>query len=116
LVPKAALGDEAGWDDAARPLPATALMEAHYFSHDCFLAPGQLLEGAARLSGIPGIVVAGRYDLLCPPATAAALCARWPEAELRLVEAAGHSLGHKAIFEAVAAAIAELGGRIRARG
>ena len=50
-------------------LPATPFMEAHYFVHDCFMTENQLLLNAGKLAGIPGIIVQGRYDLLCPPAT-----------------------------------------------
>jgi proline iminopeptidase len=88
--------------------PSTALMEAHYFAHDCFMSPGQLLANADRLAGIPGVIVQGRYDLLCPPITATRLCAVWPDAQLRLVETAGHSLGQPEIFAAVADAITDI--------
>jgi proline iminopeptidase len=90
------------------PLSATAFMEAHYFLNDCFLEPDALLHGAAHLGDIPGIVVQARLDLLCPPKTAARLVNVWPGAQLRMVEAAGHSLGHPAVFQAVRAAIDEL--------
>jgi proline iminopeptidase len=83
-------------------------MEAHYFAHDCFMQPDQLLANADRLAGIPGIIVQGRYDLLCPPITATCLCAAWPDAQLRLVETAGHSLGQPEIFAAVADAITDI--------
>ncbi|ABD89203.1 prolyl aminopeptidase [Rhodopseudomonas palustris] len=92
----------------ARPLPSTPFMEAHYFSNDCFLRPNQLLDGAARLAGIPGIIVQGRYDLLCPPSSSDALAARWPEAEVRVVEGAGHSLYDPGVRDAVSQAIADL--------
>ena len=59
-------------------LPATPFMEAHYFQNDCFMRPDQLLAEAGKLAGIPGIIVQGRYDLLCPPATSHALGAVWP--------------------------------------
>ncbi len=90
------------------PLGATPFMESHYFLNDCFLAPNELITGAPSLGDIPGIVVQARYDLLCPPATASALVAAWPGARLELVEAAGHSLNHAAVFTAVRAAILEL--------
>lgn len=89
-------------------VPATPFMEAHYFRNDCFLAPDQLMREAATLKGIPGIVVQGRYDLLCPPATAAALAAVWPDGEVRVVENAGHSLYDPGVRDAVAKAIADL--------
>ena len=53
-------------------------MEAHYFQNDCFMKPDQLMAEAGKLDGIPGIIVQGRYDLLCPPATSHALAAAWP--------------------------------------
>jgi proline iminopeptidase len=90
------------------PLPATPFMEAHYFQHDCFLRPGQLLADAGILAGIPGIIVQGRYDLLCPPATSAALVAVWPDAEVRIVEGAGHSLYDPGVRDAVMKATADL--------
>ncbi|KIZ36072.1 MULTISPECIES: prolyl aminopeptidase [Rhodopseudomonas] len=95
-----------------RPLPATPFMEAHYFSHDCFMRPRQLLDGAGALAGIPGIIVQGRYDLLCPPATSHALAARWPDAEMRIVEAAGHSLYDPGIRDAVTKAITDIADKI----
>jgi len=93
-------------------LPATPFMEAHYFYHDCFMKPGQLLAEAARLATIPGLIVQGRYDLLCPPATSHALCAAWPDSQIRLVESAGHSLYDPGVRDAVMRAIADLASEI----
>ena len=98
--------------NASRTLPATPFMEAHYFDHDCFMRPGQLLAEAGRLKAIPGLIVQGRYDLLCPPATSHALAARWPDAEVRLVEGAGHSLYDPGVRDAVMRAIADLASKI----
>ncbi|NVN87582.1 MAG: prolyl aminopeptidase [Rhodopseudomonas sp.] len=92
----------------ARPLPATPFMEAHYFSNGCFMKPRQLLDRASALAGIPGIIVQGRYDLLCPPATSHALASVWPDAEVRTVAGAGHSLYDPGIRDAVIKAIADL--------
>jgi proline iminopeptidase len=98
--------------DQARTLPATPFMEAHYFKNDCFMKPGQLLAEAGKLDGIPGLIVQGRYDLLCPPATSHGLNAVWPYSEIRLVEGAGHSLYDPGIRDAVMKAIADLASRI----
>ncbi len=111
--PPAARVDVTPHADTALRLPATALMEAHYFRHDCWLAPGELLANASRLRGIPGIIVQGRYDLLCPPANGHALAARWPDAELRLVELGGHALSDPKIAHAVARSIADLRLKLR---
>jgi proline iminopeptidase len=93
-------------------LPSTPSMEAHYFQNDCFMRPNQLLAEADKLKDIPGIIVQGRYDLLCPPATSHALAARWCEAEIRFVEGAGHSLYDSGVRDAVMRAIADLASKV----
>jgi proline iminopeptidase len=98
--------------NSSRALPASPFMEAHYFQNDCFMKPDQLLAEAGKLLGIPGIIVQGRYDLLCPPATSHALGVRWREAEIRFVEAAGHSLYDPGVRDAVMKAIADLASQI----
>ena len=95
-------------------MPSTPFMEAHYFQNDCFMRPQQLLTDAGRLQGIPGIIVQGRYDLLCPPATSHALRAVWPESEIRFVPGAGHSLYDPGVRDAVMKAIADLASKISA--
>lgn len=90
------------------PLGATPFMEAHYFLNNCFLEPDALMKNASVLADIPGIVVQARFDLLCPPVTANRLVDAWPASRLVLVEAAGHTLGHPAVFEAVRDGILEL--------
>jgi proline iminopeptidase len=99
--------------NSSRNQPATPFMEAHYFTNDCFMRPNQLLAEAAKLATIPGIIVQGRYDLLCPPATSHALAAIWP-AEIRFVESAGHSLYDPGVRDAVMKAIADLASRTTA--
>ncbi|HUV32234.1 MAG TPA: prolyl aminopeptidase [Devosiaceae bacterium] len=91
-------------------LPSTPFMEAHYFSNGCFMKDGALLAASDRLAGIPGVLVQGRYDLLCPPATAAALAARWPGARIHMLQAAGHSLDDPGVADAVRSGVAELTG------
>src|SRR3954471_2623744 len=97
---------------STRPLPATPFMEAHYFQSDCFMKPGQLTAGAGKLNTIPGIIVQGRYDFLCPPSTSHALAAVWPNAEVRIVEGAGHSLYDPGVRDAVMKAIADLASKV----
>ena len=97
---------------SSRVLPATPFMEAHYFVNDSFMRPDQLLGDAGKLAGIDGIIIQGRYDLLCPPATSAALARVWPGSEIRIVEQAGHSLYDPGVRDAVMKAIADLGSRI----
>jgi proline iminopeptidase len=99
---------------SARPLPATPFMEAHYFRNDCFMKPNQLMARAGKLKGIPGLIVQGRYDFLCPPSTSHALVAAWPNAEIRIVERAGHSLYDPGVRDAVMKAIADLASTVTA--
>jgi proline iminopeptidase len=89
-------------------------MEAHYFANDCFMKPDQLLDEAGKLAGLPGIIVQGRYDLLCPPSTSQALAARWPDAEIRIVEDAGHTLYDPGVRNAVMKAIADMASKVTA--
>jgi proline iminopeptidase len=98
--------------NSSRALPTTPFMEAHYFANDCFMQPNQLMNEAGRLAEIPGIIVQGRYDLLCPPATSHALGAVWPRAEIRFVEGAGHTLYDPGVRDAVMKAIADMASRI----
>jgi proline iminopeptidase len=93
-------------------LPGSPFMEAHYFVNDCFMKPDQLLDEASRLGGIPGIIVQGRFDLLCPPSTSHALAARWRDAEIRIVEGAGHSLYDPGVRNAVMKAIADMASKV----
>ncbi|MEO8318939.1 MAG: prolyl aminopeptidase [Bradyrhizobium sp.] len=97
---------------SSRALPATPFMEAHYFANNSFMQPDQLMREAGKLAGIPGIIVQGRYDLLCPPATSHALAAVWREAEIRVVEGAGHTLYDPGVRDAVMKSIADMASRI----
>lgn len=71
---------------------ALARIEAHYFVNGGFLdAPGQILRDVGRLRAIPGVIVQGRYDVVCPMVSAWDLHRAWPEADFRVVPDAGHS-------------------------
>ena len=66
-------------------------IEAHYFRNDIFLPENFLLENAHRLKRVPGVIVQGRYDIVCPAVSADDLHRAWPEAEYHVVPDAGHS-------------------------
>jgi proline iminopeptidase len=80
---------------------ALASIEAHYFRHDAFLQPDQLLRDAANLEAVPGHIVHGRYDLLCPVEQALALKSVWPAAQLQIVPQAGHAATEPGIRSAL---------------
>jgi proline iminopeptidase len=93
-------------------LPPTPFVEAHYIRNDFFLAPGQLLREASRLKDIPGAIVQGRYDLLCPPKAAYALEQAWGRnCRLEIMDKAGHAITERGVGEALAAAVRDLGQR-----
>ncbi|WP_018867627.1 MULTISPECIES: prolyl aminopeptidase [unclassified Thioalkalivibrio] len=93
-----------------------ARLECHYFMHDTFLEPDQLLRDAGRLTGIPGTLVHGRYDVVCPVNQAVALHRAWPQAQLEIVPDAGHSAAEPGILRRLVAATdrlaAELAGQV----
>ena len=68
-----------------------ARIEAHYMRHALFLGEGELLLNIDRLRHLPGIIVQGRYDIVCPIWSADDLHRAWPEAQYIVVPDAGHS-------------------------
>ncbi|MGP4844774.1 prolyl aminopeptidase [Marinobacter sp. 1Y8] len=80
---------------------ALARIECHYFMNNAFLEPDQITRDAGRLKGIPGYIVHGRYDMVCPLDNALALSEAWPEAEFSIIRDAGHSSSEPAIVDAL---------------
>jgi proline iminopeptidase len=77
---------------------AFARLENHYFTHGAFLDyDGQILDRIDRIAHIPGVIVQGRYDMICPPENAWKLAQAWPNAELKMVKHAGHALSEPGI-------------------
>jgi proline iminopeptidase len=71
---------------------AFARIEAHYFKNGGFFeTETQLLDEADKIKDIPGVIVQGRYDVVCPVKNAWELSKVWPKADLRIVPDAGHS-------------------------
>ena len=102
LLPDQSLVDHFGEDDFAL---AFARIECHYFVNRGFLrTDAQLLEDAHRIRQIPGVIVQGRYDVVCPMESAWALHRAWPEAEMIVVPDAGHSVSEPGIARALVAA------------
>jgi proline iminopeptidase len=78
-----------------------ARIECHYFINQCFMEPGSLLKNAGLLKGLPGVIIQGRYDLVCPPQAAWQLHQAWPGSRLEWVPAAGHSASEPGITDAL---------------
>jgi len=73
-----------------RELAAMVRICAHYFSNGAWLADDALIRDAGRLAGIPGVLIQGRPDMSGPPDSAWELVKRWPDAELHILDGAGH--------------------------
>lgn len=78
-----------------------ARIECHYFMNNAFLEDDQLLRDAHKLKDIPGVIVQGRYDMICPMESAWALHRAWPEAEFHIIPDAGHAASEPGIINAL---------------
>ncbi|MEM8989485.1 MAG: prolyl aminopeptidase [Pseudomonadota bacterium] len=77
---------------------AFARIESHFFVNRGWLdAEDQILRDMDKIARVPGVVVQGRYDMICPPATALAVTDAWPSGILKMVEDAGHALSEPGI-------------------
>src|SRR5690606_1097849 len=74
---------------------------AHYFMNNAFLEENQIIKNADKLEGIPGVIVHGRYDMVCPLDNAFALHKVWPDAELQIIREAGHASREVGIVDAL---------------
>ncbi|SNS12228.1 prolyl aminopeptidase Serine peptidase. MEROPS family S33 [Noviherbaspirillum humi] len=76
-------------------------LEAHYFLHRGFFEEDQLVRGIDRIRHLPAVIIQGRYDVVCPPATAHRLHQAWPEAAFHIVPDAGHAAAEPGITSAL---------------
>lgn len=109
LIPRQAVIDH-----FANPFTALSLarIECHYFINNSFLQPNQILEQASRLHDIPGVIVHGRYDVVCPVEQAFALHQAWPQARLEVIVDAGHSATERGTVDALVRATDEFAKRL----
>ena len=85
-----------------------ARIEAHYFVNHIFLKPDQILRDAYKLASIPGVIVHGRYDVVCPIENAWDLHQAWPQARLEIIPDAGHSASEPGIVNALVQATMDM--------
>ena len=89
---------------------AFARLENHYFTHRGFLdQDGWIRANQHRMAHLPGDIVQGRYDMICPPASAYAIAANWPDVRLDIAPFAGHALSEPGIAERLVAATRRVG-------
>jgi proline iminopeptidase len=89
---------------------AIARIENHYMANKGWLEEGQLLKGAEKLRGIPGIIVQGRHDNCTPPSAAWKLKKAWPEVDLQIVPDGGHLYSEPGITDGLVRATDKFAG------
>ena len=60
-----------------------ARIEAHYLRQHLFPPERDLIARIDRIRHLPGTIVQGRYDMVCPIRSADELARAWPEARVR---------------------------------
>ena len=101
--------DGGGGESPAEYARAFARLENHYFVNKGFLEEdGQILRDLYRIAQVPGTVVQGRYDMICPPLSAHRLVAGWPAGRLHMVKAAGHALSEPGISQELVRLMSQL--------
>ncbi len=90
-----------------------ARIECHYFKHQCWLEPDQLVRDINKIRHIPAYIIHGRYDVICPVEQAWALSRAWPEAQLSIIADAGHAVVEPGITQALLEATREMASRLR---
>ena len=78
-----------------------ARIEVHYFTNKSFIKENQILDNMDRIQQIPGIIIHGRYDMVCPLDNSQALYRVWDNAELNIIREAGHASSEPAISDAL---------------
>ncbi len=81
---------------------AFSRLENHYFHNGGFLREdGQILSDMPRIAHIPGVIVQGRFDMICPPDAAYRLYQSWSASSLRMIQLAGHAISEPKISAAL---------------
>jgi proline iminopeptidase len=93
---------------------ARARLATHYYVNDCFLSEDQLIDAADRIRDIPGIIVHGRFDMLCRLENAHTLHKAWMNSQLYIVREAGHSATEPTLIDALIRATRDMAQRFEA--
>ncbi len=90
--------DGASGESPADYARAFARIENHYFRHAGFLErDDHILAHIGQIADVPGTIVQGRYDMICPPLSAWRLAEAWPRGDLKMIPQAGHALSEPGI-------------------
>ncbi len=99
------------FSDSHRAL-SIARIECHYFVNNAFLGADQLLRDMPKIAHLPGLIVHGRYDVICPLDNAYALHQAWPNSELQIIRDAGHAASEVCITDALVRGADEMARRL----
>jgi len=93
-----------------------ARIEAHYFMQHAFIEENQIINNCNTITDIPGIIVHGRYDMVCPLDNAQVLYDNWRKSELHIIRDAGHSSSEPGIVDALVKATNDMAQRLAGEG
>ena len=92
---------------------AMARIETHYFVNKGFIDENHILNSMQSIKDIPGRIVHGRYDMVCPLDNALSLHQQWPNSELVIVRDAGHSASEPGTVDALIRAVADIAKQLK---
>ena len=101
-----------------KPHNALALsrIETHFFMNRGFIEENQILDNMSAIADIPGLIIHGRYDMICPLNNALDLHHQWPNSELHIVRDAGHSASEPGNVDALIRATQEIAKKLESAG
>ena len=92
---------------------AMARIETHYFVNKGFIDENHILNSMQSIKDIPGRIVHGRYDMVCPLDNALSLHQQWPNSELVIVRDAGHSASEPGTVDALIRVVADIAKQLK---
>jgi proline iminopeptidase len=88
-----------------------SIIQLYYSLNHCFIAKEPLLDLVQTIRHIPTKIIHGRHDMVCPLQQAWQLKKHWPEAELSIIEMAGHVVNEPKIIDALVKATDDFAAR-----
>lgn len=89
-------------------MPNSPFMETYFIKNHFFIEDNYILNNVSKISNIPGHIVQGRYDLICPPVNAFKLTQGWKNSKIKFVNTAGHSSSDEGIMSNLFIALKEI--------
>ncbi len=78
-----------------------ACIESHYFINNCFIEENQIFNNIRLMNHIPGLIIHGRYDIICTLSNAVELNERWTRSKLEIIREAGHASSEPSLCDAL---------------